>query len=535
MECIVQVKESPSGVQWTSFSKVNCDDCGKPLWYKYHGNPRLVIIDGEPQWVIMCYYECRTNGCKAKGVTFVAWHPELIPRKKYSRGTFARVIYLKWHNHHTVDQILGEVPGLTKASCYEIIRTFRAASRARADERIAAKYPPGTKICVSIDGMEMEKGQPTLYTVREATSGDLLAGDLLDDSCGAALHDLMAGIEQKYGIIFVGFLSDRQKSIVAMHDTYYPDIPHQYCEVHFLKNATKALSKEDKSLQKDLRSQVRNLAVFKTIKAQNRAETPALAADEQEVLAETRKAILAVATQKKKDMFDLPGAAIYEKLTKARGCVTAFFADPTFAQASGKFQVLFQHLESQLAKVLAGLYPRYQKVALGNYYIHPAFSAVTGSDPKHPDREFKKLKARWEKLAGDERVPEDVRGLVGKALKFAQSYEPGLFQWRKAGMPATNNTQEWNYHVKKGDYRRGSPNMAIGPTLELSAPEEMFVPRNLTEEEIGATLDWVGTPEYKTIRKEMKGRSARRAFERRCRKNIFSVLKEVFTKLKGRK
>ena len=535
MDSIVQVKESPSGVQWASFSATKCDSCGRPLWYKCHGNPRTVLVKGQPQLVIMCYYECRTSGCEANGTTTVAWHPELIPRKKYSRSTFARVVYLKWQKKFTVDQILGEVPGLTKASCYEIIRTFRAASRARADERIAEKYPPGTKVCASIDGMEMEKGQPTLYTVREAKSGDLLAGDFLEDSSGAALHGMMAGIETKYGIIFAGFLSDRQKGIVAMHDTYYPDVPHQYCTVHFLGNATKALGKADKSLQKDLRSQVRKLGVLKTIKAQNRAEPPALAIAEQEVLADTRKVVLAVANQKKADLFDLPGVAIYENLAKAQGCMSAFLQDPTFTQSSPKFQVLFKHVGSKLAKILADFYPRYQQVSLGNYYIHPAFAAVTRSDPEHPDHEFKALQARWEMVTGDERVPEVVRELVGKALKFAKSYERGLFQWYKAGMPATNNNQEYNYHVKKGDYRRGSPNMAIGPTLELTSPEEMFVPRDLTEAEIGATLDWVGTPEYRSIRGEMKSRSARRAFQRRCRKSIASVLREIFAKLRGRK
>jgi hypothetical protein len=219
-------------VQWASLRGVTCASCGALLCYKCHGNRRWVKDNGVLQPVIQCYYECRTDGCAAQGQTTVAWHPEVIPHKLYSRSTFARVVFLKWVKKFSVQQVLELVPGLTQGTCYEIIRTYRAATRAGADARIAAKYPPGTKLRVSIDGMEMEKGQPTLYTVREAAGGDLLGADLLEDSSGAALHDLMAGIEEKYGIIFVGLLSDRQKAIVAMHDTYYPGIPHQYCMVH---------------------------------------------------------------------------------------------------------------------------------------------------------------------------------------------------------------------------------------------------------------------------------------------------------------
>jgi hypothetical protein len=128
-------------------------------------------------------------------------------------------------------------------------------------------------------------------------------------------------------------------------------------------------------------------------------------------------------------------------------------------------------------------------------------------------------------------VLEPARALVEKALKFARSYARGLFKWRKAKLPWHNNGTEVLYHQKKGKYRRGSPNMAIGTTLELSAPEEMFVPLDLTEETIAATLDWVGTAEYWQVRGAMKGRSARRAFERRCRDNITSVLDVIFAKL----
>ncbi len=124
-----------------------------------------------------------------------------------------------------------------------------------------------------------------------------------------------------------------------------------------------------------------------------------------------------------------------------------------------------------------------------------------------------------------------MRGLLKKALNLAHSYERGLFFWRKAKLPKTNNGTEIFYHEKKGNYRRNSPNMKIGATLFLTAPEEMYNPKHLTEEEILRGLDWVGSKEYWQIRAEMRARSAMRAFNRSCRKNIKGALAEIFKRL----
>lgn len=51
--------------------------------------------------------------------------------------------------------------------------------------------------------------------------------------------------------------------------------------------------------------------------------------------------------------------------------------------------------------------------------------------------------------------------------------------------------------------------MKISTTLLLTAPEDMYIPKQLTEEEILKSLDWVGSKEYWQVRVEMEARSAR--------------------------
>ncbi len=66
------------------------------------------------------------------------------------------------------------------SACHEILNSFKAACRGSADDRIARAFLPGSKIRVSIDGKETEKGLPALYMIREVTNGILLAAQFFE-------------------------------------------------------------------------------------------------------------------------------------------------------------------------------------------------------------------------------------------------------------------------------------------------------------------------------------------------------------------
>jgi hypothetical protein len=482
--------------------------------------------------VINCYYECRNPDCKNEEVV-IARHPEILYKKHYSRSTFALVIHLRYIKKLSVNQILEELPYLKEGACYEIIRTYRAAARVRANERIAQKFPPGTKIRVSIDAMEPEKGQSALYTIRELSEDELLGARFLDDSSADVIYELLKELEEKYGIEYVGFVSDKQTGIVAMHDRYYPKVPHQYCVVHFLNNVTNELREIDTTIKKNLRSEVRTISTFKTIKKKVRKQATDLAENELAVLSDTREALLAVVNQKKKDKFEMVGTAIFENLSKARDWFRSFMGQEIYFKASRKFQILLSHIIEQLQDILKCYHATYQFIVLADRYLHPIFTAVIKPHPKHPKRDFKGVIRSWEYILARKRTSKKMRGLLTKSLNFARSYERGLFVWRKTNLPKTNNGTEVFYHEKKGNYRRNSPNMKIGTTLVLTAPEEMYIPNHLTEEEILKSLEWVGSEEYWQVRAEMEARSARRAFNRACRKEIKSALAEIFKKLEN--
>jgi hypothetical protein len=464
---------------------------------------------------------------------FVARHPEIIPFKKYSKSTFTRVSFLVHVKKWTVQQVLGDMPWLTMSACYEILNSFKAACRATADDRIAKAFPPGTKVRASIDGMETEKGQPALYMVREVSKGILLAAEFFANASAEALHELMAGIEEKYGLTFVGFLSDKGTNIDAMVGTYYPGVPHQLDTTHFLTNVSKPLEVEDLALQTGLRKDVRDLSVLKTIAADLQDPgTPGLAEKERKVLAETKQAVIAVANQKKKGLFDFPGLGIYRNLVQVHARLAKALEGRDCRAASRKFQVLLGHLTNKLQEICEKYAGASKELTLAREIVHPIFKAVTDSPSKHPRRPFDQVVKAWGRAIGDKSLPKKVRGMVEAALKVAQSYGSKLFAWRKAGVPWHNNDHESFHNKKKRTYRHRSGTKSIGPTLEISGPEEMYVPLDLTETEVLAIISEIGSDRYKRVRGEMWTRAERRRFNRACRKDPTKVLDDIFKQLK---
>jgi len=113
----------------------------------------------------------------------------------------------------------------------------------------------------------------------------------LQSSSEDAIHGLLKEIEKKYGVKFVEFVSDKRTIIVAMHNKYYPKIPHQYCVVNFLDNVTKKIREVDDNLMKDLRSDVRNINIFKIIKKKAPSSKIELAKNDLTILSDTRRAL----------------------------------------------------------------------------------------------------------------------------------------------------------------------------------------------------------------------------------------------------
>ncbi|WP_025693343.1 transposase, partial [Paenibacillus zanthoxyli] len=114
-------------------------------------------------------------------------------------------------------------------------------------------------LLLSMDGVQPEKGNETLYVVREGFSGRILAAKNLKSGSKTELMALLKRPLKDLGLPVIGLVSDGQKSIrLAMEETW-PDTPYQYCQYHYLKDIAKPVVDLDRKLKTGLKKSLRGL------------------------------------------------------------------------------------------------------------------------------------------------------------------------------------------------------------------------------------------------------------------------------------
>ncbi|MCE3199497.1 hypothetical protein [Paenibacillus sonchi] len=103
-------------------------------------------------------------------------------------------------------------------------------------------------LLLSMDGVQPEKGNETLYVVREGFSGSILAAQNLKSGSEEELKRLLEPVEQ-LGFPIIGLLSDGQHSIRLAMSSLWPKVPYQYCQYHYLKDIAKPVMDLDRKLK----------------------------------------------------------------------------------------------------------------------------------------------------------------------------------------------------------------------------------------------------------------------------------------------
>lgn len=111
-------------------------------------------------------------------------------------------------------------------------------------------------IVLAIDGVQPQKGKPTLYIFRDALSGARLHAVSLWHQDTDSLVSEMKVVDrllQELSVPLLGVVSDSQHAIQLGVAQVWPDVLHQLCQLHFLKAVQKPVYDEDSSLSKELK------------------------------------------------------------------------------------------------------------------------------------------------------------------------------------------------------------------------------------------------------------------------------------------
>jgi hypothetical protein len=128
-------------------------------------------------------------------------------------------------------------------------------------------------VVLALDGMQPDVGHEVLWVIRDCLSGEPLLARSLLSATEADLATLLREVQAALPVPILGVVSDGQHSIRRAVASALPDVPHQLCHFHYLREAAKPIYEADRHAKKELKKAVRGVRpIERMVEGQTGAE-----------------------------------------------------------------------------------------------------------------------------------------------------------------------------------------------------------------------------------------------------------------------
>jgi len=111
-------------------------------------------------------------------------------------------------------------------------------------------------LLLTLDGLAPEGGEPQLWIVRELMSGMTLRCGWMSQQDQTAFVNFLKPIAE-LGWQVRAVLSDKQSALLPAVAEVFPDVPHAFCQMHYLQNVALPLAEADEALKVRIRQEIR--------------------------------------------------------------------------------------------------------------------------------------------------------------------------------------------------------------------------------------------------------------------------------------
>ncbi len=424
-----------------------CIICGSEVNYQYSDNGKLVhTLEGDV-YQVTNYYSCTYKDCKMSKIVF---NPS--PRFDYGSRHFGADVFRLISREFLLydskpSQILKrlkyehrlDISGETVQRIYEDVLKLKSL---KIDERTKEIVQRQGFILLGLDGQDPGGDAPSIWCFMDLMSNRILATRKFDSLDYKKLRETIEEIEQLYGVKIIGWVSDKQSVITKCHDEYYSDIPHQYCQFHFLRNTWRHLAALDSRVYLPLKKAINALYIHSASPNAKVYFENVGKVSIREAFENTDKDLQMMLKVNNKTLKELRGTWLYETVEKYANDMNAvkITLDPTY-----RFTKIMDKTISSLKKPLEKLKPYYEDVKL----LFDRFQEIRtmfGDESLSRDAKMENLglmydgilaavlardpTTNWEEcksfLPSKKRSTEEI---MGEWCRLWRSYLPGLFQY----------------------------------------------------------------------------------------------------------
>jgi hypothetical protein len=315
-------------------------------------------------------------------------------------------------------------------------------------------------LLLTLDGLAPEGGEPQLWVVRELLSGMTVRCGWLSQQDQSAFMNFLRPIAE-LGLRVRAVLSDKQAGLLPAVAEVFPDVPHAFCQMHYLQNVALPLAEADEALKVRVRQEIRE-SLGEWIR-QEKEEQPGVltvtgmlpspvgtpAAALQPMTEETSiglrdslvqdlcRRIRYLLTLKARPPFRLAGLEMVARLKEVEHCLErliAHHATPALLALHGGLQPILHSIQATYS-LLCEAAEWLKKIA--------AVLEPDGKPVRSGQQVRQELFAFLQEIQATRTADPFLRRTFNAILKTTLRYAPGLFHcYDIPNLPRTNNNRE---------------------------------------------------------------------------------------------
>lgn len=246
-----------------------CPTCQTRLQRYATLSQRTVITLNGPVRLIHRGYRCPNSECgtRMRRYRSAAADALALPGFTFGLDIVILVGQLRLAHHQTLDEVHQALlsrlaPFAMTISRREVLYLFdaystllRAGGAVTEDIQWREQVEQNGGLIISIDGIQPDIGNETIYLVRDVLTARVLAAENVTSSETAVIKALLAPVVA-LGLPVIGAISDAQESLGKAIAELWPDIPHQTCQFHYLREAADPIYNLDRSTRKAMRKDI---------------------------------------------------------------------------------------------------------------------------------------------------------------------------------------------------------------------------------------------------------------------------------------
>jgi hypothetical protein len=243
-----------------------CWVCGGPLWVAYHNRRTVHTLDGLVR-LTLPVRRCQNPTCERYRMPY---RPEAegsyaLPHGEFGLDVIALVGALRYRQHRSVPEIHQELAArgvqIAERSVTEQLRRYEelVALHLADRQRLQARLDEQGQVILALDGLQPDVGHEVLWVLRDCLSGEILLARSLLGAREADIAPLLAEVRDALPVPIRGVISDGQHALRRAVASVLPDVPHQLCQFHYLREAAKPIYEADRHAKTQLKKQVRGV------------------------------------------------------------------------------------------------------------------------------------------------------------------------------------------------------------------------------------------------------------------------------------